>query len=289
MKVTSVELVPAGSSDICEMSFRDPRRQNPFNVKQIAGLDADEIVARYYGTSGSSITGFFNLYDLALEKREIVARIELNPEFSENESYSDLRDRLYKMISSSRTGIIWLNFKNEDESVAAISGFVSKFEAALFSKVPEVQITINCSDPMLKSPNPVSIDVEALEITEIVEDTSMIVLQDPLSTAPHGFTFELEITEVSDFFTITDVDLIWGFAITPDGGFLVGDVLHFSSEFNNKYLYLTRGSSTIHLADKLSSTSVWPILFPGNNQFYFRYSSRVVWNAITHYPTYWGV
>ncbi len=47
MRVTSVELHPANSSDICVLSFRDPTHANPYNVKEIIGLDADEIVPRF--------------------------------------------------------------------------------------------------------------------------------------------------------------------------------------------------------------------------------------------------
>lgn len=280
MRITSVELVPAGSSDICEMSFRDPRRQNPFNVKQIAGLDADDISARFYGASIDSSKKF---YALSIQKREIVARVELNPSYSENETYSDLRDRLYKMISSSRTGIVWLNFKNDEDSIAAVSGFVKKLEASHFSKNPEVQITIECDDPMLKALEPVVVDVSGL-------DPDLTNIQDPLSTAPHGFTFEMEFTAASPLFVMADQTYPdWYFGIEPAGGFLTGDILHFSSEHNNKYLFMDRDSTIIHLADVIMEKSSWPIMFPGDNEFVCPGLDDREWVSISYYPTYWGV
>ncbi len=101
---SSVELHPANSSDVCVLSFRDPTHANPYNVKEIIGLDADEIVPRFYGGSGNS-----KFYNLLLEKREIVIRVELNPKFGEFETFSDLRDKLYRLIASSRTGIIQIS------------------------------------------------------------------------------------------------------------------------------------------------------------------------------------
>lgn len=274
MKLTSVEIHSAGP-DITVLSFRDPGRTNPYNVKTILGLDADDIAPRYYGGTGNT-----KFYNLSLEKREIVVIISLNPRFSLNESFSDLRDALYKMISSSRTGIVQLQFKNGVTAVAAISGFVSKFEAPQFTKTSEVQMTISCTDPMLKALTATDVDVSEL-------DPLLTVIQDDLSTAPHGFLADIEFVANTPAFNIGDVD--WSFEVIPVGGFLIGDVLHFSSEHNNKFLYLTRGINDIYLADVITPGSVWPVLFPGDSTFVCENPTTLEWNAISYYPTYWGV
>lgn len=277
MKVTSVEIHPSGSSEFVSLSFRDPRRQNPYNIKAIIGLDADEIVPRYYGASGSQ-----KFYNLTLEKRDLVFRIELNPDFS-TQSYSELRDDLYRLVSSSRTGLLEVQFKNNTEVVAIVSGFVSKIEAAHFTKQPEVQITVGCSDPMLRAPSPINVDVSGL-------DPALTVVSDTLSTAPHGFRFELEFLTELPAIDITNPDepgLV--FEVTPSGGFITGDVLHFSSELTEKYLYILRGANTIRLADVITPGSIWPILFPGDNSFVIGSPTAVQWDAISHRPTYWGV
>jgi hypothetical protein len=151
MKLTNITILPDGSSLGCDLSFRDPGRANPFNIKGVFGLDADQIVPRYYGSSGRTSEGsegsgssVQNYYNLMLVKRDIVFRIELNPQFSNNESYSDLRDRLMKMIASSRTGAVTIQFKNENEIVAMTKGFIVKFEAATSTNSPEVQLSIVC-------------------------------------------------------------------------------------------------------------------------------------------------
>lgn len=159
MKLTSVEIHPENSSNILVLSFRDPRRNNPYNVKTIIGLDADQIVPRFYGVSGNSTSKF---YELSLENREIIVSVELNPNFTDSESYSDLRDELYKMISSSRTGKVQLQFKNGVEVLAAISGFVSKLESPHFERTQTVQITIKCDEPMLKAVTPVVVAVGSI-------------------------------------------------------------------------------------------------------------------------------
>lgn len=279
MKITSVEFHPDGSDAVCVLSFRDPTRQNPYNVKGITGLDADEIIPRFYGISGA--TAFYNLM---LVKRTIVAFIELNPDYSLNQSPSSLRDDLYKMIASSRKGTIDIWFKNGDEVIASISGRFIKFEAGHFNKLSEVQMTVKCDEPFLKAPDPVSLTVVGL-------DPSLTIINDPLSTAPHGLKFELGVEAVIASLVFEDPDDdTWSFTITPAGGFLVGDVIHFSNEYNEKYLYMIRAGNTIHLADGIAPGSIWPIIFPArDNKLSVSSGASLDWVAISYYPTYWGV
>lgn len=282
MKLTSVEIHPAHSSDVAVLSFRNPSSINPYNIKSILGLDADAIIPKHYGPFGSS-----KFYNLSLMNREVVLKIGLNPNFSLSKSYSDLRADLYRMISSSRTGNISLYFKNGDEIVAAISGFVSKFEAPLFEKVQEVQITITCSEPMLKS------------LTAFVQEagsfaSDILTVDDTQSTAPHGFTAAINITANIPSLSISDPDDdSWIFAIVPPGGTLLsGDIINFSSVYNDKYLYIIRhGTFTtyLQLADSIAYGSVWPIIFPGENTLILTSSPSVKWISLSHYPTYWGV
>ncbi len=152
MKITSIEINPSGSSEVVRLSFRDPGSVNPFNVKSITGLDADSIMPRYYTGFGNR-----NFYHLSLQGKDIVFRIGLNPQFDEYKTYSDLRDDLYRMISSSRTGKLDIHFKNDTDIIAGLSGLVSKFENSLFEKAQEVLLTVNCDEPMLKALEPVVI------------------------------------------------------------------------------------------------------------------------------------
>lgn len=278
MKLTSVVIHPENSSESVELSFRDPRSVNPYNVKYIFGLDADEIIPTYYGASEDS-----TFYNLSLTKREIVVRIGLNPNFTQNQSYSDLRDALYKMIASSRTGKISLYFQNGVDVIAVISGFVSKFESPHFEKTQQVQLTINCVDPMLKALEPIDMVLTGLDPAETV-------IEDVLSTAPHGFKFKMDIVDDIDSIIITDPnDDTWSFEIIPANGFVTFDILNFSSEYNKKKLYITRGENTIQLADVITPGSIWPIIFPGENTFSFTNPTALVWNKITYFPTYWGI
>jgi hypothetical protein len=278
MRVTSVELRADGTSDVIELSYLDPRSVNPFRVVSIAPLDADQIVPQFYGTGGGSGMRFYNM---VLAKREPVVLIDLNPRYGEptNASYSELRDRLYRLIQSSRTGLVKIVFLADDVDVAAITGRVNKAETAHFTEKPQFQITFTCPDPMLKSPLRVPVEHEV--------DGMSIVMTDSVSTAAHGFRFDMEFNAAASNLIIDDESGEWEFKITPHGGFELGDHLIFSSEYKAKELYIQRGSSKIYLADTVGSGSMWPILFCGENQF--NVNRNVSWDSITHFLTYWGV
>lgn len=279
MRVTGIELHPVGSATAQALSFRNPGRAMSYNVKDITGLDADAIVSKYYGSSGSGNDQFYNLM---IEKRDVVMRIGLNPEWA-NASYSELRDDLYKLISSSRTGLIDIWFMNESGVVAVLSGWVTKFESPQFVKSPEVLITVKTKDPMLKALDPVTVSVVGL----VPADTN---IQDHVSSAPHGFDFTLTFTAAKATLIIGDPhDSSWTFKVTPAGGFLNGDVLHCSSDPNDKKLYVVRAGNTIYLADKIAAGSVWPIIFPGDNHFSLSTPTNIAWTAISYFPTFWGV
>ena len=279
MRVTSIDIYAVNSSNVCSLSFRDPTSQNPYQVSGIGGLDAEEIVSSYYGASGGSDDKY---YRLSLQKRDIVVKIALNPRFALAESYSSLRDELYRLIASSRTGALRLDFKDGVNVVASVSGFVSKFESDQFAKQPGATLTISCDDPMLRGPERIEVDVG-----DFYQESPTI--EDELSTAPHGFIFDITFTSNVNDFIIGDSALDWVFILQYGlyGGFNIGDTIHFSSEHNAKELYLSREGPQLNLAHAVAPLSIWPIMFPGTNDFVC--SPGFEWTSISYYPTYWGV
>lgn len=282
MRVTSVDLYTAKLEEPITFSLENSNESDQYIVRTMLGLDAEDIVPKFYGQGLNTAPKF---YDFGTKPRDIVIRIVLNPRFNLDESYSDVRDDLYRAISADRTGKIVLHFKSGATTVSRIFGFITKFEVPYFVKLPEVQITVTCDDPMFRGINPVRFEPDELP------SVNPILIPDSLSTAPHGFCFEAVFTATSPSFTIQDVETNpeWKFKVTPSGGFLVGDQLYFSSEFSNKYLYIVRSATTIQLMDKIEPTSIWPILFPGRNFFHFVDIAKIDWDVLEYYASYWGV
>lgn len=282
MRLTSVSLYSDNLSEAITFSLRHSDPSNRYIVRNMVGLDAEDIVPKYYG---QGLVSKARYYDFGLKARDIAMRVVLNPNFRIDEAYSDIRDELYKTISASRTGQVILHFLSGGTTVARIAGFITRFEASHFVERPEVQITIRCDDPMFRAINPV------IMLPAELKTTNPVFIPDSLSTAPHGFEMQVTFKATAASFTVQDVqnNPDWKFKVTPSGGFLSGDVLYFSSDYSNKYLYMVRGGTTTHLMDRIDPTSIWPILFPGQNEFWFVDLASINWNQVKYDAAYWGV
>lgn len=283
MRVTSVGMYSSLYSEMIDFSLRDVDHESRYIARNIVGLDADDIIPKFYGFGLASKSKF---YDFGMKPRDIVMRIVLNPQFTLGETYSDIRDELYRAISANRSGLTTLQFKSGATTVAKIDGRITKFEVPYFNQLPEAQITINCSDPMFRGINPVSYTTNDFPGLQ-----NPIIVSDSLSTAPHGFTMQVTLNGNISSFTIQDVQTNpdWKFTVTPSGGFFVNDVIYLSSEMASKDLYMVRAGVTTHLIDVISPTSIWPTIFPGLNTFYLPQRTNVVVQKLEYYPAYWGV
>ncbi len=280
MKLTSVVLHSLDDLEDAELTLPGTPSQDRFVVRQILGLDAEELIPKFYARGLVSGNSYF---EYAMKPRQIVIRVVLNPLYAINESVSDIRDELYRFISSNRPGAVQLQFKSGISIVSVINGLITKFEVGYFSKLPELQITVYCPDAMFRSMTPINYAPADLPTVNPVQ------LADSASTAPHGLSFRIEFTVDTPTFTIQDApsDPDWKFEISPTGGFDIGDELFVSSEFGQKSVYVD-SFAPIYMLDKIDDASVWPVIFPGNNIFYFLPIANFDWIELSYYSAYWG-
>ena len=291
MDIDNIDLLAYNGSTSINLSFNDPAAANPYQMKNLYGLDAEDIGMKYIGYDPSGNHLHHALY---LRKREVVMRIQLNPDFS-FQSYSELRDDVYRLISGGRTGKLTLNFKSGTTVLAEISGFVTKVEVPITTETPELQVTMVCPDPKLKAPTYTSVDPGVGQSFQIIDNES---------TAPHGIRFSMTWTAVSGHtpaFRIGDLASggDWEFRIHMgnvfgDGlyGFQIGDQFELSSIENERYCNLIRGGTTYPIADFIQPNAFWPLVYPGTNDFHVSCSAagvRWTWNSFEHKVSYWGV
>lgn len=271
---------------VANFNFKDYTAQNPYKVKAIEGLDAEEISTKFYGYTSVSNR---KSYSMSPGKRHIVMSIELNPDYAAGETVSSLRDDLYRSISSSRTGDVYLVFKKDSVGIAYIDGNIIKLESSNFEAVPEIQLTIACQESMLRSYNEIAVDVSTFSIDDVATIT------DNTSTAPHGFKFEVGFSGPASKFIVEEPVLLdWEFAVEPRfitpaiDGFIVGDTLGFSSIVGARELYIVRNGVRYNIVDKISPTSFWPMIFPGGNSYHIN-STNYYWKWIRYYHSFWGI
>ncbi len=87
MRVTSISML-SNDKEAISFDLRNVASQSPYMVKTIIGLDADELIPRFYGFSKNGTKKF---YDFKLKPRDIVMRIVMNPRFNLDESTSYIR------------------------------------------------------------------------------------------------------------------------------------------------------------------------------------------------------
>lgn len=283
MRLTSVAISTSDLTEEIEFGLLPVDSRNRYLVRSIVGIDADEIIPKFYGRGSVTNMAF---YEYTMKPREIVMRVALNPVFSINESVSEIRDQVYRLISANRSGELNILFKDGASLISGIKGRIIKSEVPYFTRVPELQITIKCDDPMFRGIAPFDI------LPADLPSTNPVKLTDDLSTAPHGFSFKIEFTAVTASFVIQDDPTTpdWQFELTPATSFQIGDELHFSSEYGAKRLFWDKAVGTdIELMDKVESGSVWPQVFPGLNNLYFMQIANFDWLELTYYPAYWGL
>lgn len=296
MKLTHVSLY-ANDVEALTFSLRPGRTDSKFQVRQILGLDADDLIPRFYGFGHElGVDPPRRFYDFGMNPREIVVRVTLNPRFELDESYSDIRDEMLRAISASRTGEVTLLFNYVGTNVAKIDGFITKFEVPHWTALPEVQMTIRCEDPVLRGANPIRYENMDPAFTASGSGVGQLVMGDNLSTAPHGLTMQVTIGVETGTITIQDAELdtdwkmIIGAPIVGlEDAFQIGDILTISSESKIKAAYVERAGSTYNLLDKIHAGSQWPIIFPGFNEFWVPQAASLDFNYVEYYPAYWGI
>lgn len=289
MRLTSVSLY-SHESEIANFEFENPSSTDSFIARAIMGLDVPEVVPKFIGFGANRS----KQYEFYMPPREIVLRLILNPNRQISQSFSSLRDDLYRAISAYRGGELSLRFNSGVPWYAYIMGMITKVETVQFAKDQEVQITFLCEDPIFRAYNSVRTYTDGSPT-----GLDPYTLVDSISTGPHGFEIELVFTENKDSFYIQDSvvngpEPDWVFNISFD--FLENDVLTINSRSDVRSITVRREITpgfpvynTFAIADKITPTSVWPLIHPGTNNIIFSDPDAVTLTYIEYTPEFWGI
>jgi hypothetical protein len=284
MRLTSVILHTDDTFEDVELALRQNHTPHRYVVRAMTGIDAEEIIPRFYKFGTETDTP---MYEFTMKPRDITMRVALNPHHHVNEDVSDIRDELYRLISRNRSGKLQLQFFSGATCVAAISGRITKFEVPYFTRLPELQLTVHCVDPIFRSIHPIRYD-----LADLPTSGTTLTLVDDTSTAPHGFSFKIEYTSITSTFYLQQIGTFpdWHFFVDPPTDFQIGDELHFSSEYGAHDVFWDKASGTdVHLMDMITPTSVWPQIFPGRNDFTISTQTNHQWLELEFYAAFWGL
>jgi hypothetical protein len=263
MDVTKIRLNGLYSVDL---PLRAAHPSDTFILKAADGL----------GPTGADVSISGNVYQGRQPlNREFVFRIGLNPNYSLNQTAEQLREMLYGMLMPDRTdGAITVTLYNEETVLAKTLAWVSKIELALFTKEPEVQLTMPCPGAYLEAPNSVTLTPSAKLAFNITNQ----------GTAPTGIQMSIKFTQAMTQWVVR----AGGRKMQFEANFEDNDILTFNTQEGQRSVKRTRGGVEREFIQSLSAGSSWIELHGGVNAFTTS-DSGFTWQSVTYTPLYLGV
>jgi hypothetical protein len=254
---------------------------DPIQIRQITGLGpvkASVNTSPYGSIDGESYIGS------SVGKRNIVLTLGLNPDWI-NQSMSSLREQLYAYFMSKQ--MVTLRFFSDTIPTCEIIGYVESFEPNIFSKDPEIQISIIC-------PMPDFIAVDIITVTGVVGDGTTDTDITYVGTVPTGFVLEVVSSVANTAYTgsllivnKTPFPQILNIQATIDST----KFFKLSTIRGQKYvqnIVIIDGVIT-NLLNQISPEMMWPQLEPGLNEFgVVADESGQTW-TLKYYPRFGGL
>lgn len=222
--ITSVRIRDALRESTIKLPVYSPSPDQPFFITDVQGLGpvkADLMSSDYANVDGGII------HSTRVPMRNIILKVRYSPFYAQNQSSELIRQDLYNILPPKAKILLVVN-DNELERVH-INGVVESHEPTIFTKTPEVQISIVCPAPYFRLPTPkklygtlgYNLDVSGITSVET------------------GFIFNFRAERYTEAIRIANglqQDIYYGKPLD------VGDRLKISTIPGNKYLNRNDGS-----------------------------------------------
>jgi len=283
MKIDLIMLCSDNMASLIPLKLNGFSPSDKYQVKGITGLDAQDLFHTFFN-DGNGIRS-----SAKLRNRELAIKVALNPDFSAGESYSTLRDNLYRLTYSDITNELLVLFGLKNEIKAGLWVSVTKIENDISGKEQDVVLTMPCSHPYLLGP------INNVDVTGF--NWYGFEVNDMVSTASHGFDIKLRLTRNSTYnqfdFLVNNVNFGVGapFALMENDTIQIITWYDYAAKRNIKSVTVTNASGEHSLIGNISGANGiinWPIMKPGVNTFRFNTSELEVVH-FKYVPTYLGV
>lgn len=247
-----VEVITEGGS-LLSLPLQDA--SGGYIVEEIEGLDP---VKTTVSTSSFATLDGTQYQASRREARNVVMKLGYEPNYAIGESVQTLRSRLYGFLMPK--SFVKLRFYISTGLTVDIDGMVESFETSLFSKTPQVSISIICFDSDFYDPTPITVNMLAsppgVGVTDSINYTG---------TIETGVLVSFKANRALNGFTIVHNDIKRvGEVLTYVGPLVNGNVVNINTNPGKKSASLSGGGSVLH---RLSPESTWFRLHRGNNTF----------------------
>lgn len=257
----------------------------PFVLKSVEGLGPPEVNVRIARTVLEK--GVYQGKRAAL--RQIVALVGLQPNWDVGQTAEELRTELYSLLTPRYGALVRAEIWFGGAVQAYAQGQVSKMEAALFTKDPAVQITLDCDFPYLLAPN--GIIQEPAQRT--VSGIRAFDIDNP-GTAPTGFQMGVILrANVGNTLTLSDENPL-GQKMQIEGiNWVSGDRFVIDTRAGQRGVWRGPGGGALVsvLNNMNAGISEWLQLYGGDNTLLLN-TTAFDWDPaykFAHQPSYWGV
>jgi hypothetical protein len=267
------------ANDVLGRSFSLPLAENNtgFTLSDVEGLDpvkASVVTSSFAQLDGSQFQS------ASRENRNIVLTVQLEPYYGEK-SVVELRSELYAFFMPKSE--VLLKFYMDDQYAVYTTGVVESFETALFSRKPEVRISVIC-------PNPNFIRSAPLVVPGTTTDQGDDMVINNPGTVDSGFVLTISPDRPIANFSVYNrhgggLPKVFEFS----GDVAAGNSVTLSTVPLSKYINVIANnipSSALHM---VAPTSVWMPLTPGENFFRVAIAGAAIPYQIEYTPLYGGL
>lgn len=227
-----------------------------FEMHNIDGLEAVKATITTSQFASGDGEGFGGS---SIGKRNLVFTIGLNPDWNEF-TMTALRRKLDAYFMPQMNVTIF--FEGDEQAPVVISGYVESNEPNIFTKDPEHQVSIICPEPDFVAVDPIVFTTSANNDLPDVIDYN--------GTIETGYNLE-----------VSYVDGVGVGRLFVKQGNPVVTIFEVGSEVNEVWTFIMSSvkrkkfAQSVNLTDEsivnalggITDTSIWPKLYPGNNNF----------------------
>ena len=252
-------------------------------VKGVDGLDP--VKAELVYSSFGLIDGV-QFQSARRESRNIVVSLGFDPDYAST-SVSDLRRAFYSVMNPKDEVVFTIVFADFSGALSTyrINGYIETIESPVFSKDPELTISIICPDPDFLS----SMGTVRSYSTVTSSGTSSPAITYE-GTAPTGYAVTMNINRAVTRFDVLHItaDGLTN-TLTTNYSFASGDKLEISTVPRAKGIWVTRAGVKSTILQSTTPESAWSRFTSGVNYFKIVASGTAIPYTLNYQPRISGI
>lgn len=271
MKFQKVRIV--GQSNV-DLALIGAQSADPFVLKTAEGLGPTEIDVFIKGGvyQGSKP-----------QNREITLLVTLNPDYNTGQTSEELRELLYPLMSPMAGTALQIQLLkyNSVEPMAWTEGYVKRMEPNLFSKDPEVQITISCTSAHFVG---ATVNIDTIPFGAGFNFPAL----PNVGSAQTGFFTSLTFQQTAYLFTLEHYGTNGVQKVYVEGTFAANSSIVIDTNVGSKGVWLdVPGQPRKNIMAQVHKDNKWILLNPGANRLVT--NTIMVMNWLYYTPKYKGV